>query len=194
MVPLAAIDPGRAAMALGLAVSPATWDRLLASPRLEPRLLRLIVERQGLTGCDDVPCEPAERRLMALDQPGFRRICLATGAAWHAEALRATIMARPLAMLIEALGEPVYAFAVDHSDLAVETGGALSAEALLDAIEQDGMFAVAAWCGAIEPAAGAWFRLKLPMGLGPPEARHRAHGPTIVACAMGHFLPAEAAP
>lgn len=188
------LDPGRVAAALGLPLSDATRARLIATPRLAPRLLGLVARHEGLMPWQDELIDPQARWLMRLDQAGLRYAGLAAGALWHARSLRAMIMAKPRAQLLEALGEAVYGFAVAHVELAAEEGVIAEPEALLDAIGRDGTRCLAAWGEVLPAPAAPWFRLKLPEDAPPPEERHRVHGLVIIACIRDQLLTGEGAP
>lgn len=192
-LPLAALDPDRVAAALGLSLTEELRERLLATPRLAPRVARLVAARRLLGSWETAPFKPAERRLMQLDHQAFRRLGLAAGAVWHADALRATIMAKPRTILLDGLGEEIYALAIAHPDLAVDLDENHSAETLLEAIAEDGLACLAAWCDTLDPAAGAWFHMKLPADMTAPRPLHRAHGPALVDCVAVLLCPAEAA-
>jgi hypothetical protein len=182
------LHPDRIGAALGLPLADAILDRLIATRRLAPRLLGLIARQEALAPWPD---DPVSDQVMRLDQVAFLSTARAVGAAWHARSLRSIIMTRPRALLLDVLGEPIYAFAVAHAELAAEDGVTLDAGALLTSIETNGMHSLSAWGDTLEPAAAAWFRLKFPIGLDGPDARHRAQGPAIVACVRDQFLVAE---
>jgi hypothetical protein len=188
------LDPGRVAAALALPVSAATRGRLLATERLASRLLGLIAEHEGLVPWQDTLIDPAQAWLMRLDQGGMRQAGLAAGALWHARSLRAMIMARPRAELLEALGETIYGFAVAHVELAAEETVIAEPEALLDAIRRDGTRCLAAWGEVLPAEAVPWFRLKLPADAPLPEERHRVHGLVVIACIRDALLTAEDTP
>jgi len=188
------LDPGRVAASLALPVSAATRSRLLATPRLAPRLLGLIAAHDGLTPWQDELIDPAQRWLMRLDQAGLRHAGLAAGALWHARSVRAMIMARPRTQLVEALGEAIYGLAVAHVELAAEESVIAEPETLLAAIERDGIRCLAAWSEVLPAPAVPWFRLKLPEDAPPPEERHRIHGLLVIACIREQLPIGEGAP
>ncbi len=187
------LDPGRVAASLALPVSAATRGRLIATPRLAPRLLGLIAQHEGLVPWQDALIDPAARWLMRLDQAGLRYAGLAAGALWHARSLRNMIMAKPRTQLLEALGDAIYGFAVAHVELSAEETVVAEPEALLEAIGRDGLGCLAAWGEVLPEAAAPWFRLKLPADAPLPEERHRVHGLVIIACIRDELLTEEGA-
>ncbi len=165
-------------MALGEDLPAALGQRLLNSDALRPRLSALLGHRLG-TPVHDVLLE----RLLAMDAPAIRRLCLQIGAAWHGRALIRLLDGEVIRTLTARLGFDPRPAAIRFAASAPATNPVPS-DALAERIEGDGAACLAAWCASLPSPARAYAQLVLS-----PHANsrtdHAAYGPALVRAVLG---------
>jgi len=160
--PAAYIDPARLAACFGGTVTTALCARLTATERLQERLSATIAEFYGLEAPVDLNTAAPDDRRVALTPPERSGdLARRAGAIFFANAIASAVRADDVRRLRTRLGEALYTFALANRDLSGPTRELVAGEGT-DAIEEQGLRCVAAWCRSQPPAIGARVRLKSP--------------------------------
>lgn len=185
--PASYADPARLAACFGGTVTTAVCARLVASGRLQERLSALMVTFYRLEAPVDLQATAAVDRKVALLMPeASRELTRRAGAIFFANAIASAVRADDVRRLRARFGEALYAFALANRDLSGPSRGPVSGDGT-EALEQQGLRCLSAWCRAQPPAIGTRVRLKSP----PSAAIDRLEtsvidsGPAIVRRAAG---------
>lgn len=138
-------------------------QHLLSTPRFAERLLRLLMLRRGLAplASESVP-ELRNLNVLRLAPQAFDRLPRLCGAVWHAATLSREIRSDVVVQLREALGSQVYAQALARRHLAGAADLLREPEALIEAIDRDGLACLNSWLHAQPLSLQGWLRLRLP--------------------------------
>jgi hypothetical protein len=165
-----------------------TLDKILACPRLRPRLTRMVNRRLGLPPCLPRHFETAANRIALRPTKALQTFALKAGAIWHGKSLAGLILSTPRRKVIAEIGDELLSFAIDHRHLAAQSEVQMSADMLIASIREDGSFCLEQWCTSLPPALRARVRLKLPK-TGQPMRRSGAgvrRAATIIEAIVHH--------
>lgn len=161
-------------------------ERMLETPRLQPRLSKLLAERHELTA-KDLPQTPQEidRRIALASGDELERLALRAGAIYWANSLAAVIDGRQAGAIQTALGPELCALAVANRDVSGPTKPLKPLENLSGRIFADGLTCLESWLQDMPPQLSKRVRLKLANGLpGLAEISQVEHGAHILRRAM----------
>jgi len=185
--PAGYVAPERLAAAFDDAITPESCRRLLASPRLESRLSKLLCARNDLSAGlapDVVP--DSDRGILLLARPLLHGLVRLAGAIYFSGALSRIVLANEVRALDKALGPGVFTRAMAKRDLAGPANTPPAASQLVTQIDRAGWSCLLAWAAPLPAEIGARLRLQMPgeilplaavtPDLGRPiiEAAHRA--------------------
>jgi hypothetical protein len=136
---------------------------MLQTDRLRSRLATFLFEYYRLSGSISVEqIDPIDRAIALADRNGLHEITIRAGAIYWAGSLADIILGWKAALLHEALGEEVCAFAIANRDLAGPAQPLEQVDGIRDRAFADGLRCVGAWCHAVPAEVGTRVRLKLP--------------------------------
>ena len=170
----APIDPRRLAEWLGHGVTAGLLARFMEYPRLQARCIRLIDGRVGQAAASAV-----QEVALSLDGLCLAALAHRSGAVWHAIAILRPIEGAAVRGLIGVLGPGLRRLALAHAGLAPNLPEPTPLQALPQAIADDGLRCLIAWCDAQPGAVGLRVALRL-NSYATPGASHRQAGPAIV--------------
>lgn len=160
--PVLYADPARLSACFGGAVTAALCTRLRTSERLEDRLSALIAAFYRLEApVGEDAGAPDDRRVALTPPERTGEIVRRAGAIFFANAIASAVRAEDVRRLRAGLGEALYAFALANRDLAGPSRDPAAA-ARAEAVEEQGLRCLSAWCRAQPPAIGGRVRLKSP--------------------------------
>lgn len=178
------VHVGRLAACFGGAFSAGLCGRMLAVPRLAPRLSNIIASHYQLPpAADEEQFDAADRAVAVAPAQSLPEIARRAGAMYWSAAIANTVLARDVNALQSTVGEALCSFAVKHRDLAGPEQPLAPFDTLAERMTADGWHCFIAWCYAVDAAMGARTRLKLPLFDGsdaPPAATFANTGPAII--------------
>lgn len=187
--PAAYAEPLRLAACFDGAIGEAACVKLLATPRLQTRLSKLLAEHHRLPGPEDASeIEDADRAVALASAEALWEIALRAGAIYWANSFAGIIDGQKTAALHAALGEELCAFAVANRDLAIGAQPLPPAGDIRERVASDGWQCLAAWFDAVPASVAARVRLKLPpdeLVDDAPASAFAESGPRIVRRAAG---------
>ncbi|WP_054309957.1 SctK family type III secretion system sorting platform protein [Mesorhizobium sp. 1M-11] len=141
-------------------------ERMLETPRLQPRLSKLLAERHELT-TDDPPQPPdhIDRQIALVSGEDLERLALRAGAIYWANSLAAVIDGRQAGAIQTALGPELCAFAVANRDISGPVRPLEPLDGLSGRIFADGLNCLESWLQDMPPQLGKRVRLRLANGL-----------------------------
>lgn len=178
----ASIHPTRLAARLDASLSAATWVRLQKSPRLQIRLLGLLLDHEldlkGLVSGPDV--------LLGHDP---QRAALLAGGIWHARSLIRLISKQDVAVLIGRVGAEAQAFGIRHAAHAVSTSVIADPQQLAQEIDKDGHACLGAWLDEKSMLDRSRVLLRLAVGTAAdhPAAEHRVSADRVFSLVLAHL-------
>lgn len=178
----------------------ATLDAMLAQPRLQERLTRMLEQRFALQPLEALqPPQGEDVPIATLDTAQSKRLARRCGVVFWAEALVREIRAPAVRALRERFGDALLELALAEQGLACPLAPgelAASLDELDTAVERDGQACVNAWLAEQPRALAAWYRLKIddPAAAAPITARIEQYGPAIVRRVVRSDSPIQGAP
>jgi len=178
----------------------ATLAAMLAQPRLQERLTRMLEQRFALQPLEALqPPQGEDVPIATLDIAQSKRLARRCGVVFWAEALVREIRAPAVRALRERFGDALLELALAEQALACPLApGELPAslDELDTAVERDGQACVNAWLAEQPRALAAWYRLKIddPAAAAPITARIEQYGPAIVRRVVRSDSPIQGAP
>ncbi|WP_379071234.1 SctK family type III secretion system sorting platform protein [Mesorhizobium sp. UC74_2] len=141
-------------------------ERMLETPRLQPRLSKLLAERHGLAsrGLDRLP-EKVDQQIALLSGDELERLALRAGAIYWANSLAAIIDGRQANAVQTALGPELCAAAVANRDISGPAKALEPLDGLSGRIFADGLSCLESWLQDVPPQLASRVRLKLANGL-----------------------------
>ncbi|MFE0014584.1 SctK family type III secretion system sorting platform protein [Mesorhizobium sp. NPDC059054] len=141
-------------------------ERMLETPRLQPRLSKLLAERNELT-TDDPPQLPdhIDRQIALVSGEDLERLALRAGAIYWANSLAAVIDGRQAGAIQTALGPELCAFAVANRDISGPVRPLEPLDGLSGRIFADGLSCLESWLQDMPPQLSKRVRLRLANGL-----------------------------
>ena len=182
---MTALNAGRLAGRIVPGLPASVAERLLASPRLGPRVAALVQRVTTAAEPAIAALPPGDAALARGDATALDRATVLAGAVWQAGRIRSLLRAAEVAALEEALGPGARQAALAHGALASPDSGDAP---LADAVRTDGAVLLLAWREALPSPVAEALRLTWPLeepampAAGDP--RHAA-GPRIVARIAG---------
>lgn len=165
-------DPAQVAPLIVPGLAAETAARLMASPRTGRRASALLAA--GL-GTGDVLALPAADAALVLSSPEtLLSLATAAGAVWHAQRVRALVMAADIAAFVARFGQAARDAAMRHAPppgVADAAGASLAADVSADAAR-----CIQAWIATLPPWAATRMRLVHPAASMPAD-----HGPARAA-------------
>ncbi len=143
-------------------------EALTSSPRIQARLLRLVVARLGWPGG---PAAAGPLAALA-DCPAalMHEAAALAGAAWHAGSVRQVLVADDVEVLVQAIGARARSFALGNPALAVAPAERLGAAALAARITERAGVCLAVWLADLPPGPRAAALPKLPRAVADVQA------------------------
>ncbi|RTE88122.1 MULTISPECIES: nodulation protein NolU [Bradyrhizobium] len=184
----ALIHPGRFAGQLDGLLSAATVLQLQKTPRLQQRLVELLMGSElvsnGIAWGRDV--------LLGHDP---RRAALLAGSIWHARSVLKLVSKPDVAILIENIGAEAHAFAVRHLSSAVATTSIDDPQKLASQIEHDGCACLGAWLKDAKELDRVRVLFRLPVGTTAesPAAEHHNSAGELLSLVVAHLATEEPA-
>ncbi|MCA1455144.1 nodulation protein NolU [Bradyrhizobium sp. BRP22] len=178
----ALIDPSRFAAHLDALLSPTTLLQLQKTPRLQERLVELLVGAELASSGDSWG-----RDVLLGHDP--RRAALLAGSIWHARSVLKLVSKHDLAILIGNIGTEAHAIGIRHSSSAVATTSIVDPERLSREIEHDGYACLGAWLKEASELDRMRVLLRLPVGTAaeaPAPEHHNAAG-HLLSLVMAHL-------
>ncbi|MFK4719553.1 hypothetical protein ABIE89_000653 [Bradyrhizobium niftali] len=184
----ALIHPGRFAGHLDGLLSAATVLQLQKTPRLQQRLVELLM------GSELVSNGTAWGRDVLLGHDP-RRAALLAGSIWHARSVLKLVSKHDVAILIENIGAEAHAFAVRHLSSAVATTSIDDPQKLASQIEHDGCACLGAWLKDATELDRVRVLFRLPMGTTAesPAAEHHNSAGELLSLVVAHLATEEPA-
>jgi len=183
-------DAARLVACFDDAISEATCERMLRSPRLHQRVSVLLFDHYGLASAvSREPDEKVDRAIVLSSVVELEELALRSGAIYWAGRIAAVIDGREAAALQAALGADLCALAVANRDLASPMQSFEAAEDIHERVYADGLRCLGAWCQTMPSETAKRVRLKLmPHDIidGAVAAPFDEVGPAIVRRAVGH--------
>lgn len=141
-------------------------ERMLETPRLQPRLSKLLAERHGLAarGLARLP-EQVDQQIALLSGDELERLALRAGAIYWANSLAAIIDGRQASAIQVALGPELCTSAVANRDISGPAKSLEPLDGLSGRIFADGLSCLESWLQDVPPQLASRVRLKLANGL-----------------------------
>lgn len=161
-------------------------ERMLETPRLQPRLSKLLAERHELT-TKDLPqtLQRIDQEIALASGDELERLALRAGAIYWANSLAAVIDGRQAGAIQTALGPELCALAVANRDVSGPPKPLEPLENLSGRVFADGLSCLASWLQDMPSQLGKRVRLKLANGLpGLDDTSQFEHGARILRRAM----------
>ncbi|SFQ08387.1 hypothetical protein SAMN05216330_11531 [Bradyrhizobium sp. Ghvi] len=184
----ALIHPSRFAGRLDGLLSAATVLQLQKSPRLQQRLVELLLGSELVSNGG-----PWGRDLLLGQDP--RRAALLAGSIWHARSVLKLVSRHDVAILIENVGAEAHAFAIRHLSSAVATTSIGDPEKLASQIEHDGCACLGAWLSDASELDRVRVLFRLPVGTAAesPAAEHHNSAGQLLSLVVAHLATEEPA-
>ncbi|WP_407175519.1 nodulation protein NolU [Bradyrhizobium sp. STM 3562] len=178
----ALIHPSRFAGRLDGVLSAATVLQLQKSPRLQQRLVELLLGNELVANGTDWG-----RDVLLGHDP--RRAALLAGSIWHARAMLKLVSKHDVAILIENIGAEAHAFAIRHSSSAVATTLIDDPQELSSQIEHDGCACLGAWLKDASELDRVRVLFRLPVGTAAesPAAEHHKSAGQLLPLVVAHL-------
>ncbi|KRP93774.1 nodulation protein NolU [Bradyrhizobium yuanmingense] len=184
----ALIHPDRFAGHLDGLLSAATVLQLQKTPRLQQRLVELLLGSELVsTGTD------WGRDVLLGHDP--RRAALLAGSIWHARSVLKLVSKHDVAILIENIGVEAHAFAIRHISSAVATTSIDDPQKLAIQIEHDGCACLGAWLKDASELDRVRVLFRLPAGTTAesPAAEHHNSAGQLLSLVVAHLATEEPA-
>lgn len=178
----ASIHPTRLAARVDASLSAATWVRLQKSPRLQIRMVGLLLDNEldlkGLVSGPDL--------LLGHDP---QRAALLAGGIWHARSLIKLISKQDVGVLIGRVGAEAQAFGIRHAAHAVSTSIIADPQQLAQEIGKDGHACLGAWLDEKPVLDRSRVLLRLAVGTAAdhPATEHRRSADQVFSLVLAHL-------
>ncbi|UWU76087.1 nodulation protein NolU [Bradyrhizobium huanghuaihaiense] len=184
----ALIHPGRFAGHLDGRLSSATVLQLRKTPRLQQRLVELLMGSELVSNGTDWG-----RDVLLGHDP--RRAALLAGSIWHARSVLKFVSKHDVAVLIENIGAEAHAFAIRHLSSAVATASIDDPQKLARQIEHDGCACLGAWLKDASELDRVRVLFRLPVGTTAeyPAAEHHNSAGQLLSLVVAHLASEEPA-
>ncbi|MEK9282214.1 nodulation protein NolU [Bradyrhizobium sp. ISRA442] len=184
----ALIHPSRFAGHLDGLLSAATVLQLQKSPRLQQRLVELLLGSELVSNGTDWG-----RDVLLGHDP--RRAALLAGSIWHARSVLKLVSRHDVAILIENIGAEAHAFAIRHLSSAVATTSIDDPQKLASQIEHDGCACLGAWLKDASELDRVRVLFRLPVGTTAesPAAEHHNSAGQLLSLVVAHLATEEPA-
>ncbi|MBB4363002.1 hypothetical protein GGD65_004035 [Bradyrhizobium sp. CIR18] len=178
----ALIHPGRFAGHLDGLLSAATVLQLQKTPRLQQRLVELLMGSELVSNGTDWG-----RDVLLGHDP--RRAALLAGSIWHARSVLKLVSKHDVAILIENIGAEAHAFAIRHLSSAVATTSIDDPQKLASQIEHDGCACLGAWLKDVPELDRVRVLFRLPVGTTAesPAAEHHNSAGQLLSLVVAHL-------
>lgn len=161
--PAAYAAPERLAAAFDMAITPDACRRILALPRFEARLSRLLCAHNHLSATLDQDAVPdADRPILLLAPASLRGLLRLGGAIYFAGALSRIVLASEVRALEKALGPGVLGRALAKRELAGPAETLPAGPEQIDQVDRAGWSCLLAWAATLPAEIGARLRLQMP--------------------------------
>ena len=157
---MTALNAGRLAGRIVPGLPASVAERLLASPRLGPRVAALVQRVTTAAEPAIAALPPGDAALARGDATALDRATVLAGAVWQAGRIRSLLRAAEVAALEEALGAEARQVALAHGALAAAAPGDAP---LAEAVRVDGAVLLLAWREALPEAVVEALRLTWPL-------------------------------
>ncbi|WP_018319561.1 hypothetical protein [Bradyrhizobium sp. WSM2793] len=184
----ALIHPGRFAGHLDGLLSAATVLQLQKTPRLQQRLVELLLGSELVSNGADWG-----RDVLLGHDP--RRAALLAGSIWHARSVIKLVSKHDVTILIENIGAEAHAFAIRHLSSAVATTSIDDPQKLASQIEHDGCACLGAWLKDASELDRVRVLFRLPVGTTAesPAAEHHNSAGQVLSLVVAHLAVEERA-